>query len=375
MDELSYFVGVKFSGTSKSYYFSTDMDDLKIGDLVVVETVSGMEMGTISTNLMDTATYHNNLALKPIIRKPTQADLDDYAFNQAESKKALRIAQKQIEALGLEMNLIDANYTLDGSRVTITYTADARVDFRELLKILAPQLHCRIELRQIAPRDKAKMIGGLGTCGLPLCCSTFLDQFDGISISRAKNQMLTLNIPKLSGACGKLICCLLYEDDMYTEAKKDFPRLGTVVHLDDGDYTVSGFNILNKQVKLSNAAQVRFFTLDETKDLIAGIKRPKPKMEDEMAMPSFKSDLVARDVSHNENNDNRNNNNGKNNRQDNRDNRRHGGNNQQKQNNNRNQNNNQKQQNGNNNQNNRNRHFHHHRPNGNRQNNNQGNKK
>ena len=241
MDEPSYFVGVKFSGTSKSYYFSTDMDDLKIGDLVVVETVSGMEMGTISTNLMDTATYHNNLVLKPILRKPTQADLDDYAFNQNESKKALRIAEKQIKELGLDMNLIDANYTLDGSRVTITYTADARVDFRELLKILAPQLHCRIELRQIAPRDKAKMIGGLGTCGLPLCCSTFLDQFDGISISRAKNQMLTLNIPKLSGACGKLICCLLYEDDMYTEAKKDFPRLGTVVHMDDGDYTVSGF--------------------------------------------------------------------------------------------------------------------------------------
>ncbi|MEE3442824.1 MAG: PSP1 domain-containing protein, partial [Candidatus Enteromonas sp.] len=133
MDEPSYFVGVKFSGTSKSYYFSTDMDDLKIGDLVVVETVSGMEMGTISTNLMDTATYHNNLVLKPILRKPTQADLDDYAFNQNESKKALRIAEKQIKELGLDMNLIDANYTLDGSRVTITYTADARVDFRELL--------------------------------------------------------------------------------------------------------------------------------------------------------------------------------------------------------------------------------------------------
>jgi cell fate regulator YaaT (PSP1 superfamily) len=371
MDEPSYFVGVKFSGTSKSYYFSTDMDDLKIGDLVVVETVSGMEMGTISTNLMDTETYHNNLVLKPILRKPTQADLDDYAFNQNESKKALRIAEKQIKELGLDMNLIDANYTLDGSRVTITYTADARVDFRELLKILAPQLHCRIELRQIAPRDKAKMIGGLGTCGLPLCCSTFLDQFDGISISRAKNQMLTLNIPKLSGACGKLICCLLYEDDMYTEAKKDFPRLGTVVHMDDGDYTVSGFNILNKQVKLSNAAQVRFYTLEETKDLIAGIKRPKPKMEDEMAMPTFKSDLVARDVSHNEHNDNRNAN--KNGRQDNRDNRRHGGK-DQKQNNNNRPNNNQKQQN-NNNQGNRNRHFHHHRPNGNRPNNNQGNKK
>ncbi|MBP5092193.1 MAG: stage 0 sporulation protein [Bacilli bacterium] len=365
MDEPAYFVGVKFSGTSKSYYFSTDMDDLKIGDLVVVETVAGFEMGTISTPLMDTATYHNNLALKPIIRKPTQADLDDYAFNQNESQKAIRIAQKQIEALGLEMNLLDANYTLDGTKVTITYTADARVDFRELLKLLAPQLHCRIELRQIAPRDKAKMIGGLGTCGLPLCCSTFLDQFDGISVSRAKNQMLTLNIPKLSGACGKLICCLLFEDDMYTEAKKDFPRLGTIVHMDDGDYTVSGFNILNKQIKLTNAAQVRFLSLEEVKDIMAGIKRPKPKMEDEMASPTFRSDLIAQDISHPEIKEN---NKGKDN------NRRHNDNRQKQRGNKEHQNKEQRMQNQpqQNRQNNNHRHRHHH---GNRPNSNQGGKK
>ena len=308
MEEKTYFVGVKFLGTSKSYYFSTDMDDLKIGDYVVVETIAGFEMGKISTRLMDTAEYKSSLQLKPILRKPTKSDMDDYHFNIMESKKAIQIAEKEIRNLGLDMNLLEANYTLDGSKVTITYTADARVDFRELLRILAPQLHCRIELRQIAPRDKAKIVGGIGSCGLPLCCSTFLDQFDGISISRAKNQMLTLNIPKLSGACGKLICCLLFEDDMYTEAKKEFPRLGTVVHLEDGDYTIVGMNILSKQIKLSGEASIRFLSLEETIDAIKGIKRPKKKAE-EMPQVSLKSDLVAEEKDHSSDDKRRNNNN------------------------------------------------------------------
>ena len=308
MEEKTYFVGIKFQGTSKSYYFSTDMDDLKVGDYVVVETIAGLEMGQISTRLMDAAEYKSSLALKPILRKPTKADMDDFNFNLAESKKALKIAEREIQNLELPMNLLEANYTLDGTKVTITYTADNRVDFRELLRILAPQLHCRIELRQIAPRDKAKLVGGIGACGLPLCCSTFLDQFDGISISRAKNQMLTLNIPKLSGACGKLICCLLYEDDMYTEAKKEFPHLGTIVHLDDGDYTIVGMNILSKQIKLSAGASVRFLSLEETIDAIKGIRRPKKKVE-EMPQVSVKSDLVAEEKSHSneERPDNRNN--------------------------------------------------------------------
>jgi cell fate regulator YaaT (PSP1 superfamily) len=235
---VKYFVGIRFPGSNKSYYFSTDDADLKIGDLVVVETVAGYEMGTVSTNLMNAENYKSALELKPIVRKPTAEDMDDYNFNLKEGKLALEITKREVENLHLPMNLLEANYTLDGSKVTITYTSENRVDFRELLHILAPQLKCRIELHQLAARDKAKMIGGIGICGLPLCCSTFLNQFDGISISRAKNQMLTLNIPKLSGHCGKLICCLLYEDDLYTEAKKDFPRLGSGRPVDGStDYT------------------------------------------------------------------------------------------------------------------------------------------
>src|SRR5574344_2517270 len=263
MEDKHYFVGIKFKGTDKSYYFSTDMNNLKLGDLVVVETIAGYEIGTVSTALMDQSTYQNNLELKPILRKPTDEDLSDYEMGLKESEKALKIAESEINKLGLPMHLLEANYTLDGSKVTITYTSENRVDFRELLHNLAPQLKCRIELRQIAARDKAKMIGGIAICGLPLCCSTFLDQFDGISISRAKNQMLTLNIPKLSGACGKLICCLLYEDDLYTEAKKDFPRIGTVIHDNGVDYTVETYNVLSRSVKLSNAEGYEFISLDD----------------------------------------------------------------------------------------------------------------
>ena len=304
MDEHKYFVGVCFVENGKKYYFSTDFDDLKIGDHVVVETVSGLEMGTICSELKEMKAYKSNLELKAIMRKATQDDYDDYAFNIEESKKALKITEKLVKQLELDMNLLDANYTLDGTKVTITYTADQRVDFRELLKMLAPLLHCRIELRQIAPRDKAKSIGGLGTCGLPLCCSTFLNQFDSISISRAKNQMLTLNIPKLSGACGKFMCCLLYEDDMYTEAKKNFPQLGTVVKLDDGDYTISGMNILNKQIKLNNGQMVRFMSLEEVQDILSGKKKAyKERITEEM--PTIAAKEVPEQENRNQNNNNR----------------------------------------------------------------------
>ncbi|MCI2055412.1 MAG: stage 0 sporulation protein [Bacilli bacterium] len=263
-----YFVGIKFAGTNKSYYFSTDFDDLKIGDKVVVETIAGFEIGEVTTPLMSTASYNSNLELKPIVRKPNSEDLSDYNLGLKEAKMALDITRKEVARLGLPMNLLEANYTLDGSKVTITYTSESRVDFRELLHILAPQLKCRIELHQIASRDKAKMIGGIGICGLPLCCSTFLSQFDGISISRAKNQMLTLNIPKLSGHCGKLICCLLFEDDMYTEAKKDFPRLGSVIHQNGVDFTVDGYNILSRSVKLASQNEIKFISLDEYNDIV-----------------------------------------------------------------------------------------------------------
>lgn len=274
-----YFVAVKFDGTLKPYYFSTNIEDLKQGDKVVVETISGLELGTVASPLMSTAAYESDLVLKPILRKPTKEDLSDYKAGLKDAKMALDLTRNEVEKLGLGMNLIDAYFTLDGSKVTITYTADDRVDFRDLLKILAPTLGCRVELRQIAPRDKAKMVGGMGLCGLPLCCSTFLNQFDRIQISRAKNQMLSLNTAKLSGACGMLMCCLLFEDDMYTEAKRDFPAIKTVVHVNKEDYTVQGFNILSRTVKLSDKdGNISFVTLEEFNKM-AKPDRPERKFD------------------------------------------------------------------------------------------------
>ena len=288
----SYYVGVRFPGSEKSYYFATDHKELTIGSLVVVSTINGVEMGTVSTAVMPMSTYQNGLELKPILRLPTKEDMDDYEYNVGQAKRTLEIVQELVERLGLAMDLIDANFVLDGSKVTITYTTpEKRVDFRELLRELAPYLGCRIELRQIAARDKAKMIGGIGICGLPLCCTTFMTQFDGISIQRAKNQMLTLNIPKLSGPCGKLLCCLAYEDETYTIEKKDFPRLGTVVHTDDGDYSVDSMNIISRTVRLVNSTRddYKTYSLEDVKAMMNGTykKKEETKKVNEFSLPDF----------------------------------------------------------------------------------------
>lgn len=279
MNEYTHFVAIHFEGNAKSYYFSTNIADLRPGEFVIVDSLGGYEMAIVTSVPQIMSDYHSSLSLKPVIRRPSEADLSVYKYNIDQAKAALDITRKEIERLGLQMNLLEAKYTLDGSKITITYTADNRVDFRELLKVLAPQLHCRIELRQIAPRDKAKLIGGIGTCGLPLCCNTFLNEFDGIAISRAKNQMLTLNIPKLSGPCGKLICCLLYEDEMYTEAKKNFPNLGVHVIYDGHEYAVTGLNILSNTVKLENPLTIKNIPLEEFNGLkiVEKEKKDEPK--------------------------------------------------------------------------------------------------
>ena len=181
------------------------------------------------------------------------------------AKESFLICYKEVNNLGLDMNLISCEYTLDRTKVIISYLASERVDFRELLKVLAAKLKCRIELRQIGTRDKAKIIGGIGICGLQLCCTTFLNEFDGISINRAKNQMLSLNIPKLSGHCGKLICCLKYEDDTYTNLRKDFPNIGHKFNYNGTQYRVSSMNVITRIVKIETPDDVQFIPLDELK--------------------------------------------------------------------------------------------------------------
>ena len=250
--EFTHFVGVTFANTPRAYFFGVKDIPLEIGDKVVVETVRGIELGTIAIEAIPIDKYGSSLALKPILRKATDTDIKLAEINEKDAVYAMEICQNEVKKLGLDMNLISCEYTLDKSKVLFSYLADDRVDFRELLKVLASKLHTRIELRQIGPRDKAKMIGGLGVCGLPLCCSTFLSEFDGISINRAKNQMLAINIPKLSGQCGKLVCCLKYEDDAYTLEKRNFPEIGSKVFIDKNEYTITGINVISKSVKLEN---------------------------------------------------------------------------------------------------------------------------
>ena len=262
-NEYTHFVGVKFSNTPRAYFFGIKDIELSIGDKVIVETVRGVELGTIAIDPITIDKYSNGLLLKPIIRKATDTDIKISEINQKDAVAAMDICAIEVKRLNLDMNLISCEYTLDKSKVLFSYLADDRVDFRELLKVLASKLHTRIELRQIGSRDKAKMIGGLGVCGLPLCCSTFLNEFDGISINRAKNQMLAINIPKLSGQCCKLICCLKYEDDAYTEERKKYPDLGSKWFIDKVEYTVTSVNILSRIVKIENEDDIKFIPLDD----------------------------------------------------------------------------------------------------------------
>ena len=220
---------VSFSESNKLYTFGTNDDTLKVYDKVVVETVRGLEVGTIMKENQLFENVSTELEIKPVIRKATEKDLKDVEENKEAAKKAMVICEEAIQAQGLDMRLIEAEYTLDRSKIIFVYVADDRVDFRELLKDLATKFKCRIELRQIGPRNKAKIVGGLGTCGMETCCSRFLNDFDVVSINMAKNQMLALNVQKLSGQCGKLMCCLRYEDAQYKEMRAGLPKVNSQI--------------------------------------------------------------------------------------------------------------------------------------------------
>ena len=265
---MKYYVLVKFNKTSKGYFFGTDIEDLKIDDAVVVDNAMGVEVAFVADNPQPIETYKSDLALKAILRKATKDDMYLYEHNRKKAVESGKIAQEEIDKLGLNMSVIGTNYVLDASKVTITYVADERVDFRELLRILASKLRCRIELRQIGARDRAKNVGGLGICGLPICCNNFLNTFDGIAINKAKNQMLSLNVSKLSGQCGKLICCLNYEDDIYTVEKEKYPHIGTEVRYEDKTYKVSSFNIISEKVRLDSEEDIVFLPLKEVNKLL-----------------------------------------------------------------------------------------------------------
>ncbi len=264
---MEYYISVQFNSNLKSYYFKTNDSTIKKSDYVVVESVLGIEAALVASNPVPLKDLSFPLPIKPIIRKATKVDIQKKNENDKLAKEASAVFLKYVKDLELDMNLTETCYTLDRSKVLFCYLSDERVDFRELLKILAAKLSCRIELKQINPRDKAQVVGGIGVCGLELCCSKFLTVFEGITLTKAKNQMLTINIPKLSGHCGKLMCCLKYEDDYYTEQKKYYPAINSRLTYQKKEFKVSGINILSKTIKIENEDGFEILTLDQYKSL------------------------------------------------------------------------------------------------------------
>lgn len=251
--------GVRFKTAGKVYYFDPDELDVKTGDSVIVETARGMEFGTVTMDVCDVDESEIVAPLKKIIRVANEKDHKQHIENVKKKERAMALCQEKIDKHGLVMKLIDVEYTFDNSKVVFYFTADGRVDFRELVKDLAGVFKMRIELRQIGVRDEAKMLGGIGSCGRALCCHSWLSDFEPVSIKMAKVQNLSLNPAKISGICGRLMCCLKYENDIYMEFRKGMPDVGESVKTPDGTAKVVDTNLLERTVK------VRLFLDDKPK--------------------------------------------------------------------------------------------------------------
>ena len=237
-------IGVRFKNVGKMYYFDPGSAQLKKGDRVIVETARGVECGEVTMENREIADENIVQPLKKLIRLATKEDLARVEENRKREKSAFDICCKKIAAHKLEMKLVEVEYTFDNSKILFYFTADGRVDFRELVKDLAGVFRTRIELRQIGVRDESNMLGGLGICGRPFCCATFLGGFQPVSIKMAKEQGLSLNPVKISGACGRLMCCLKYEQEAYQDLLRSTPKVNALVMTPDGKGTVIDQNIL-----------------------------------------------------------------------------------------------------------------------------------
>ena len=243
-------IGVRFKEVGKIYYFDPNGGSYRVGEPVVVETSRGTECGTVAISNREVDQPRVVKPLKKVTRPATQEDLRRVEENHKKEEKAFRIAQEKIALCKLEMKLVEVEYAFDGSKILFYFTADGRVDFRELVKELAGVFRTRIELRQIGVRDEARMLGGLGICGRPFCCAQFLDEFQPVSIKMAKTQNLSLNPTKISGTCGRLMCCLKYEQEAYEDLVKHTPKQESFVETPDGAGTVSSVNLLRQQVQV-----------------------------------------------------------------------------------------------------------------------------
>ena len=244
-------IGVRFRTAGKIYYFDPREFTIKRDDHVIVETARGIEFGSVVMPPRDIEETRVVQPLKPVLRLASQKDMEQEATNRKKEKEAFRICLEKIKKHNLEMKLIDAEYTFDNNKVLFYFTADGRIDFRELVKDLAAVFKTRIELRQIGVRDETKIVGGIGICGRPLCCHTYLSEFAPVSIKMAKEQNLSLNPTKISGVCGRLMCCLNNEEEIYEELNRKLPNVGDYVTTEDGlKGEVHSVNILRQLVKV-----------------------------------------------------------------------------------------------------------------------------
>ena len=278
-------ISVRFKAGGKAYYFDPTGFEVREGDYVVVQTARGVECGEVVAGPRDLPDSQVGRELKPIQRLADAVDVRRMEKNRADEKAAFALCNERIAAHKLEMKLVEAEYNLDRSKIVFFFTADGRVDFRELVKDLAGALHTRIELRQIGVRDESKMKGGLGICGQPFCCSRFLKDFQPVSIKMAKEQGLSLNPAKISGACGRLMCCLSYEHKAYEYLNSITPMNGSVVRTPDGEGVVVEANPVSGMLKVrfaSEALAPRYYKRSECVYLRGGKRAPRTPDPDQL---------------------------------------------------------------------------------------------
>lgn len=243
-------VGVRFRKPGKVYFFDPDKLNIEKGQKVIVETSQGQEIGDVTTGVREIAESSLAAPLKKVIRIATPKDIQIDEANREKEKEAFKIAQEKIKKYKLDMNLTEVEYKFDNSKIIFFFTADGRIDFRELVKDLAAVFRTRIELRQIGVRDEVRKIGGNGVCGRELCCCSFLDNFEAVSIKMAKEQNVSLNPSKISGNCGRLMCCLKYEQNVYEDKLKRLPKIGAIVKTEDGEGTVDSIQTLKEIIRV-----------------------------------------------------------------------------------------------------------------------------
>ena len=288
-------VGIRFKRAGKVYYFDPAGTDLKVYDYVVVQTTRGLELGQVVIAPRQVLANKVTTELKPVVRKATEEDVKRAQEFAAKEREALEQCAKLIAKLNLPMKLIFAEYNLDGSRLTFYFSAEERVDFRELVKELSTHFKTRIELRQVGPRDEAKLVGGLGRCGRALCCASFLSEFDPVSIKMAKEQDLPLDPMKISGVCGRLACCLAYEAEQYHAMKEKLPRRGLRVFTPMGAGNVVGGNPLKETVLVEMESKATVEVPLNQITVMAEPKAPEPAgaEKEEPAEPELQENKAA----------------------------------------------------------------------------------